>query len=171
MPDPVVLRRARLSDVPALARLLALTWRRTFAGLLQPRTIREVSRRWHNREHLAGQVRSRDCYFGVALRQRRLLGLTTVRRIGRGRLFMHRLYVRPGCQGLGLGERLLGAGWRAFPRARRMRLEVLADNGRAIAFYRKHGFRPAGRKQEPLDAEALSLVVMQAPRPRRQAHD
>jgi len=85
---------------------------------------------------------------------------------------MHRLYVRPGCQGLGLGEKLLAAAWGAFPRSRRMRLEVLSENARAIGFYRKHGFKVTGRKPEPVGDEVLDLTVMQAvrPRPRRRAH-
>jgi ribosomal protein S18 acetylase RimI-like enzyme len=162
LPMTISLRRARLSDVLRLSRLLALTWRKTFSGLLSPRALREVSRRWHSGKHLAWQVRDRECYFGVAADARgRILGLTTVRRTGKSCAFMLRLYVRPGCQGGGLGERLLSAGWDAFPGLRRMRLEVLAGNRRAIAFYRKHGFRRVGRRKEPLGEEALDLAVME----------
>jgi len=170
LPMRIAIRRARLSEVPRLSRLLGLIWRKTFSGLLSRRAIREVSRRWHSGKHLAGQVLDRECFFGVAEDGRgRILGLTTLRRTGRSCAFMLRLYVRPGCQGAGLGERLLSAGWRACPGLRRMRLEVLSGNPRAIAFYRRHGFRRVGRRREPLGEEALELVVMEKRVPLAQA--
>ena len=162
MRHAVTIRRARLSDAPGLSRLLALTWRKAFGDLLSARSMREVSRRWHGAPHLEGQIRDPKCYFGVAQSPRgRILGLTTVRRTSPTAAFMHRLYVRPGCQGLGLGETLLEAGWAAFPGLRRMRLEVLAGNAKALAFYRKHGFRKMGRKRVPVLDEALDLRVME----------
>jgi len=165
-PMRLVIRKARLADAPALSRLLASTWRKAFHSLLKASTIREVSRKWHSSAHLAGQIRDKDVYFGVAARGKRILALTTVRRTGGKSAFMLRLYVRPGCQGAGLGEKLLEAGLEAFPRLRRLRLEVLAGNDRAIEFYRRHGFRRVGRKREPVAAECLDLAVMEKRRAR-----
>ncbi|MBI4678014.1 MAG: GNAT family N-acetyltransferase [Elusimicrobia bacterium] len=158
-----------------MRRLLELTWRRAFGALLSPAALREVSQRWHNEAHLAGQTSLRDCFFAVAEAGSRkglaglgrLLGLVTATRTGRRAVFLNRLYVRPGRQGGGLGERLLSAAWKAFPGVQGMRLEVLKDNGRAIAFYRRHGFRVTGSKAVRLEAGTLRLAVMKARRDRR----
>ena len=59
------------------------------------------------------------------------------------------LGVLPACRRSGLGRRLLAAGLAEAGRrgARRMTLEVAADNGAAQALYRTAGFREAGRRR------------------------
>jgi ribosomal protein S18 acetylase RimI-like enzyme len=159
---PYRIRKARVSDAPAVGRLLALTWRKSFSSGLSRETLKEVSRRWHNTPHLAAQIRSKACYFAVAQAPSgRLLGLVTVTRTAEWEAFLNRLFVRPGRQGGGIGERLLSKGLAAFPGARRVSLEVLESNERAAAFYRRHGFCDAGRKTEPLESGALELKIME----------
>ncbi|MBI5624648.1 MAG: GNAT family N-acetyltransferase [Elusimicrobia bacterium] len=153
-----------------MRRLLVRTWAAAFGGLLSPSELREVSRRWHGVAALAEQTRDKGCCSAVAVSASgRLLGLVTCGRSGARAAFLNRLYVRPGRQGGGLGERLLAAAWRAWPEARSMRLEVLKDNDRAIAFYRRHGFRVAGRRSMRLEGKAVPLAVMEASRPGRRS--
>jgi ribosomal protein S18 acetylase RimI-like enzyme len=152
-----------------MSRLLRLTWRRAFSGLLTPSELAEVSRRFHAPAGLAEQTRQRDCFFSVAVSKAgRLLGLVTAARDGARRVFLNRLYVRPGRQGGGLGDLLLARAWKAFPKAGTMRLEVLRDNLRARAFYRGHGFRVVGRGKMTLETRAVPLAVMEAARPAKQ---
>ncbi len=59
---------------------------------------------------------------------------------------LYSIAVAPGRAGRGLGRSLLDAAERAalLRRSRTIRLEVRADNDRAIAIYLRAGFRPAG---------------------------
>lgn len=79
------------------------------------------------------------------------------------------LGVLPGLRRRGIAAALLG---RALERvlqagASRLLLEVAADNGPALAFYRRHGFRPLSRRPgyyrrapgPPVDAEVLCLPL------------
>ncbi|GAA2119582.1 hypothetical protein GCM10009759_67760 [Kitasatospora saccharophila] len=61
-----------------------------------------------------------------------------------GEVRLEQLHVRPGRTGAGIGTHLLRAALERFPGAP-VRLEVLAANRRAIAFYERHGAHRLGR--------------------------
>jgi ribosomal protein S18 acetylase RimI-like enzyme len=65
-----------------------------------------------------------------------------------GALFLSRLYVRPSWQRRGVGTRMLGAVVERHPEAARMRLNVESENGKGVAFYRRHGFAVVGERTE-----------------------
>ena len=58
---------------------------------------------------------------------------------GKPCIWVEDLYVKPGCRGMGLGSRLLEFITARFPGCV-FRLEVEAENERAIAVYRKNGY-------------------------------
>ena len=62
-----------------------------------------------------------------------------------GELFA--LYVLSEYYGAGVGRALLDEALRLLGERRRVRLDVLADNARAIAFYEKNGFRRSGKSR------------------------
>jgi ribosomal protein S18 acetylase RimI-like enzyme len=64
-----------------------------------------------------------------------------------GETFLSRLYVRPGCQGRGIGSLLLDAVLREAPG--RVVLTVLSGNERARALYERPGFREQSRRPDP----------------------
>ncbi len=84
--------------------------------------------------------------------------------------------VAPSMQGLGLGAVLLGAALEAADKlrsVRRVELEVYADNARARALYRAHGFEDEGvlralaaRRGTFVDAHVMSRLRPSPPRPR-----
>ncbi|MFE1317665.1 GNAT family N-acetyltransferase [Kitasatospora phosalacinea] len=61
-----------------------------------------------------------------------------------GEVRLEQLHVRPDRTGRGIGTHLLHAALARFPQAP-VRLDVLAANRRAIAFYERHGARRLGR--------------------------
>ena len=75
-------------------------------------------------------------------------------------LELYSIYILGRAQGMGLGAALLGAAIGKSPAY----LWVLEDNPRAQAFYRRHGFRPDG-KRGLLPPEWESVPEMRMVRP------
>ena len=80
----------------------------------------------------------------------RLIGHAFARVPQPGVLFLSRLYVLPSWQRRGVGTRMLEAVVERHPGAAWMRLNVEAENGKGVAFYRRHGFTVAGERTEGL---------------------
>lgn len=74
--------------------------------------------------------------------------------------FVHHLYVRPEQQGHGVGSALLQACETRY--SSRPTLKCYAANAQALAFYRRHGWQPAG---EGVDAEGHRWLRLQGPQP------
>jgi len=106
----------------------------------------------------------------IALESASAVGCVAVRPHGRGTAELKRLYVRPACQGRGLGRRLTETAVRFARRAgyRRMRLDTLSSMAAAQALYASMGFRriPAYRFNPVAGASFWELDLADA-RPRR----
>ncbi len=132
--DPdLKIRKARPSDAPVLARLEEEIFpsdrmsRRRFAALARRPTARMLVA-CHGSE-VAG--------YAILLTRR---GIRSAR--------LYALAVAPQAAGRGIGKRLLAEVEAAALRrhARRVRLEVRADNGRAIRLYESAGYRLIGER-------------------------
>jgi putative acetyltransferase len=82
------------------------------------------------------------------------------------RMAMLGICVLPPWQGAGVAAdalSLLADHARHVLGLRKLALEVLADNGRAVAFYRRHGFQEVGvrRRHFPWAGEWLDVTVME----------
>ena len=158
---PIRIERARAQDAAELRGLLVRVWKESFGSFLSEQALAEVSKRWHDEDLIARQIADPEVFFARAGSEEGLLGLVTLRCTGAQEAFLHRLYVAPGTRSRGVGDLLLSAALSAFPGIRSVRLEVLEDNKKAIKFYERHGFRPAGRRTEPLgEAGELRLLEM-----------
>lgn len=143
------MRRARPSDAEAGARCHAACWREAYADIVDPDVLSRSTddlegriARW--REQLRRAIDDRY----VALRGDEVVGFSSA---GPGRddlpgLELYACYTRAAEWGIGLGARLL----RAVVSDEPAYLWVFEANGRARAFYRKHGFVEDGTsKDEP----------------------
>lgn len=97
---------------------------------------------------LAEQISAQDGSFLVAEHEGRLIAHAFAREPQTGVLFLSRLYVLPVRQRQGVGARLLEAVVERHPGAAVMRLDVEAENEKAVAFYRQHGFVAVGERAE-----------------------
>ena len=70
------------------------------------------------------------------------------------------LYVLAEYYGRGVGRALTDEAIRLLGGRRRVRLEVLADNARAIRFYEKYGFRRSGRSRTVNLGAPLTAIEM-----------
>ncbi len=164
MADPaarIQVRRARLTDAPALARIHAHTWRVAYDGLLPADYLRDLEPRrlavdW--RRHILRARRSPQGHleavlvaFDATQAERPLVGFATTgpargRRVRgfAGELFM--LYVHPAAQGQGGGRVLFDAARDALTDLgfRWWFVSVLEANTAARRFYAARGLQPDG---------------------------
>lgn len=74
---------------------------------------------------------------------------------------LQKIYVLRGFLGRGIGQALLGFVLReAAERAPLMWLDVLRENERAIRFYERHGFGPAGEDTYQIGAQSFRFHLM-----------
>ena len=156
------IERARLEDVEAVQNVLRETWLDTYGPFLAQRTLQEVTAIWHDASLLASRIQDPDIYFAVARDDpAAICGLVAAQRRGADDLMIYRLYVRPGHQQRGIGTALFHETVAAFPGAARIVLQVVADNQKGLAFWRKHGFAPCGTKQETVAGETINVIEME----------
>lgn len=154
----VVIRNALVEDAEAISELRIASWRSAYAGMLSPEflaSLPDTSANWRRGVE-------RGLAIPVAERDGRLVGFAvagSVREDDRdsGReLQLGLLYTLPEVFGTGVGQALLEA---AIGEASAV-LWVAEQNARAIAFYRRNGFEPDGRRKLDPDAEDLAEIRM-----------
>jgi len=173
-PDPQtpvawLIRRALPDDVPGLAALAARTWSEAFADGISPDDVAAELDETRSEAYFAAALRSPGRTVLVAVCDGRLagyvqFGAVTISGMGvtsadRG---LQRLYVDTPLQGSGLGRRLLEAalGDPELARAPRVFLQVWEQNARAVALYKRAGFRRVGTTRFTVGAESLEDLVM-----------
>ena len=79
-------------------------------------------------------------------------------------IMLHQLYVRPDCQGCGIGGMLMEEIEDSFHDADKMRLEVEEANDQAVRFYRAQGFVQVGRTANcGKDQSGIPAVIYEKP--------
>jgi ribosomal protein S18 acetylase RimI-like enzyme len=157
------IQRASVFDVKAIQAVLRATWLDTYSPYLAQATLDEVTTIWHDAALLEARIRDREIFFAVAREDDgNIAGLVTAQKRPDGDLFIYRLYVRPDLQHKGLGTALYQATLAAFPEIRTVRLQVVADNQKGFAFWRKHGFIESDRHEERVAGESIPVTDMAA---------
>jgi ribosomal protein S18 acetylase RimI-like enzyme len=143
----VTIRRARLEDAPAIARVWFDAWQTTYRGLVPEEVLASLSLEqrteyWRSRlEHERATLVTGDvdgyCRALPASRDPGSEPRTSE---------IASLYVHPDRQRRGLGSALLEATLADLP-CDAVTLWVFAANAAARAFYAAHGFTPDGREQ------------------------
>jgi ribosomal protein S18 acetylase RimI-like enzyme len=153
------IRTASERDLPAVRALLVETWHATYDDLYGPERVTEITDEWHSIKALKANLARPRSEFLVADDGKTLGGTAFAAASDDGKVVtVYRLYVRPAFQRSGLGKALLAEIEESFPEAEKIRLEVVEDNHRAVAFYRASGFIIADR-QEDKATHASGLVI------------
>ena len=82
-----------------------------------------------------------------------LLSLSHATEVGGLSVLLEDLYISEVCRGKGLGSRFMQFMEQEYPEARRFRLEVAKENEKAIALYRRLGYRTLGYVQMVKDMQ------------------
>ena len=157
------IRKAEPRDAPAIADVHHQAWRGAYAGIIPHRALTTmVNRRgsdwWANAIRRAASVLVIEVGGEVA-------GYATIGR-NRSRELrqegeIYELYIKPECQGIGLGTRLFAAARErlAAHGLRGLVVWALEDNGMACGFYEGAGGRDIAEGVEVFDQKALKKIA------------
>jgi GNAT superfamily N-acetyltransferase len=89
-----------------------------------------------------------------------VIGTVACHPVAQGEGYLRGMAVRPGWQGLGVAEELLGAAEAELRRAGcgRVSLGTTRPLARAVQFYKAHGFRASGRVSDFFGMELFEYV-------------
>ncbi|MBU4528514.1 MAG: GNAT family N-acetyltransferase [Hoeflea sp.] len=139
-------RSASVRDIPAIRDVLAETWRATYAPFYGAAKVEEIIADWHSEAAIKASLERPLSEFLVADDGKTIAGVAFASYAADTKaVSLHQLYVRPACQGLGVGRDLFAEIETCFPDARSLTLEVDPGNEPAIAFYQAHGMAETGR--------------------------
>jgi ribosomal protein S18 acetylase RimI-like enzyme len=159
----VSIRHARPGDAEAIAQVHDASWRDAYRGIIPGVELeRVIARRgpdwWRSAiERGSGLL--------VVDFDHKIVGYATY---GRNRVpsmpysgEIFELYLAPECQGVGLGRRLFNAARQELAEHGYLSTIVwaLADNDKALAFYRRLGGLPIRRAEERFGADMLTRVA------------
>ncbi|SOE17273.1 ribosomal protein S18 acetylase RimI-like enzyme [Hoeflea halophila] len=160
-------RSASPRDVSAIRDVLAETWRATYAPFYGAARVEEIIADWHSEAAIKSHLARPDGEFLVADDGEKIGGIAFASHSAASRtVSLHQLYVRPECQGLGIGRDLFAEIETCFPGAQTLSLEVDPGNEPAIAFYQAHGMTETGRTDNcGKDQSGIPAVIMSKPLP------
>jgi ribosomal protein S18 acetylase RimI-like enzyme len=158
------IRRARPGEEAAVSRLLGEVWHATHDAELGRGEVAEITVKWHAPALLRMQIDDpAKCFLVAEAADDDLVGHAMSWSDDSAVINLLRLYVLPGWQGKGIGNRLLEAAIAAYPAGRLLRLEVQAQNAPAIRFYERMGLQVAGDTGERGGFTDIPALVMEKP--------
>ncbi|MCY0146548.1 GNAT family N-acetyltransferase [Hoeflea sp. G2-23] len=158
-------RSASPRDVTAIREVLAETWRATYALFYGAAKVEEIIADWHSEAAVKAALSRPDGEYLVADDGKMIGGVAFASKSADGNtITLHQLYVRPKCQGFGIGRDLFAEIESCFPGAQKLTLEVDPGNEPAIGFYRAHGMVEAGRTDNcGKDQSGIPALILEKP--------
>lgn len=143
-------RTAGEEDVEKIRALLAETFHATYDPFYGADKVAHLISGWHSPASIRARILKKDGEFLVADSGRDIggIGYAAMYPKMEKTVMLHQLYVRPSCQGDGIGRDIFAELETCFPDAEIMRVEVALQNARAISFYERLGFVEADRMEE-----------------------
>ena len=137
-------RTASKRDIGTISALLGRVWHDTYDSIYGPEKVNEITRQWHSMPALEHNLNLPSSEFLVADDGNNIAGTAFASQIDANTAKLHQLYILPEFQGKGVGKLLLDEIEESFFEAQNLVLEVEAQNGPAIGFYKYHGFKQTG---------------------------
>ena len=159
-------RTAAEGDVEKIRDLLKETFHATYDPFYGPEKVTQLVNSWHSPAAIRARIVRKDGEFLVADNGTELAGLGYAAMYPKMEktVILHQLYVRPSCQGEGVGRDIFAELETCFPYAEVMRTEVALENERAISFYQRLGFSEVDRMEEWGGPNSgLPAVVLEKP--------
>ena len=143
-------RTAGERDVEQIRSLLAETFHASYDPFYGSERVQKMIDGWNSLAAIRSRIQKREGEFLVADNGKNIggLGYAAVYPKMAKTAMLHQLYVRPSCQGEGIGRDIFAELETCFPDAEIMRVEVALQNVRAISFYNRLGFSEVDRMEE-----------------------
>ncbi|WP_051318096.1 GNAT family N-acetyltransferase [Cohnella thermotolerans] len=161
MPTSYRLRPAVPADIPGIQVTAQVTWEHTYGSFYSEAYIRSFLERAYSTANLEASIARDEASairrFLVAETEAGVVGYAQLAEPKAGEAELYRIYVRPECQGQGIGKALLEKLIAADPEIGRVTAWVEKDNRSGIAFYRSSGFRFEEDTEEKEDGQTFTL--------------
>jgi ribosomal protein S18 acetylase RimI-like enzyme len=140
--NEISLHRLTRQEVNAVSALARKVWQATYPALISQAQIDRMLDDRYAPDRIRAQLDDPQHAWWVAQQDQAWVGFAHASLDG-GACKLDKLYIHPDSQRQGIGAALLGAvqTWARQRQARRLWLQVNRGNTRAIAAYRKYGFR------------------------------
>lgn len=139
-------RSASARDIAAIHKVLVDTWRATYAPFYGAARVEEIIADWHSEAAIKANLDRPGGEFVLADDGKLIGGIAFASyQPATKAVSLHQIYVRPECQGLGIGRDLFAEIETCFPDAQSLTLEVDPGNEPAIRFYKAHDMVETGR--------------------------
>ena len=144
----VEFKKIEINDWAKIQKIAYETWPNTFGQVIPKEQINYMLRLIYSEESLKKQILEKGHNFILAEKESQALGFTSyeINYYSEPQLMIHKLYILPVTQGLGIGTKFLNllSHIALQNNNNRLRLKVYFENTKAIGFYEKYGFKNIG---------------------------
>ncbi len=144
----VEFKKIEITDVAKIQKIAYETWPTTFGQVIPEEQINYMLQLIYNEESLKKQILEKGHNFILAEKENKSLGFTSyeINYNSEPQLMIHKLYILPETQGLGIGTKFLTLLTEIAQQNNnnQLRLKVYFENTKAIGFYEKYGFNKIG---------------------------
>ena len=146
MPDHFVIRHATAADASPLAEFGARTFQQTFGAVNRAEDMAQYLERTYGETLQSREIADPRIITLLVEENQQLIGFAQMKIESAEKIELARFYVDPDRHGHGIAQRLMSASIDEAKRrgASTIWLGVWERNDRAIAFYKKSGFRDTG---------------------------
>jgi ribosomal protein S18 acetylase RimI-like enzyme len=144
----VEFKKIEITDWAKIQKIAYETWPNTFVQVIPKEQINYMLQLIYNEESLKNQILEKGHNFILAEKDNQAIGFTSyeINYNSKPQLMIHKLYILPVTQGLGIGTKFLDLliGIAQQNNNNQLRLKVYFENTKAIGFYEKYGFNKTG---------------------------
>jgi ribosomal protein S18 acetylase RimI-like enzyme len=137
-----------IEQIPIIQKIAHQTWPNTFGQVMTPEQIQYMLGLIYNEASLKSQIIEKGHKFILVEKDNIPLGFTSyeINYKGESKLMIHKIYLLPQSQGLGIGTNLINLLSKIAldNNNKKLQLKVFYKNDKAIGFYEKYGFKQNG---------------------------
>ena len=144
----VEFKKIEINDWAKIQKIAYETWPNAFGQVITKEQISYMLQLIYSEESLKKQILEKGHNFILAENDKQSLGFTSyeINYNSEHQLMIHKLYILPITQGLGIGTKFLNliSEIAQLNNNKQLRLKVYFENTKAIGFYEKYGFKKIG---------------------------
>ncbi len=134
-PELYKIRDVQEADLQEVSTLAQRIWRQHYTSIIGAEQVNYMLKKWYEIDFLRSQMSDVSRTFLIVIQHKKIVGFIQSS-VVEGFNFIHKLYIAPEAQGLGMGSALLRKVKSDLP----YKLRVNRNNIDAIAYYKYFGF-------------------------------